>query len=265
MSETGRFTTMDGCTIHYALDGPASGTPLILCNSLGASMAMWDAQVPAFAQAFRVVRYDTRGHGLSGVRSGDYGIDRLGCDVVDLMDCLGIERADICGISLGGMTALWLGCRAPQRIRRLVVAHSSARLGPAADWQQRIETVHRDGVGAIARAVVERWVTPDFLASHRDQVADLVRMVAWTKAEGYAGCCAAIRDMDLRPMLGRIEARTLVIAGRDDPATPPEHSRLIADALRDGIFRQLPGAHLSNIEFPDTFNVQVLQFLTEGG
>jgi 3-oxoadipate enol-lactonase len=224
-------------SVHYRLDGPADGSALLFINSLGADLSMWEPQLPAVAGDYRVIRYDARGHGRSPVPPGRYALADLGRDALALLDRLGVARAHVCGLSLGGMTAMWLAANAPERIDRLVLCCTSARLGPAQQWSQRAETVRARGTGAVADVVVSRWVTPGYAAAHPDEVATLRAMVAGTPAEGYAGACAAIEDMDLRADLGRIVAPTLVIAGADDAATPPSHGAAIAAAV--------PGARLT--------------------
>jgi 3-oxoadipate enol-lactonase len=223
--------------VHYRVDGPAEAPALLLINSLGADLSMWEPQLPALVDRYRVVRYDARGHGASPVPPGRYALADLGRDALALLDRLGLARVRVCGLSLGGMTAMWLAAHAPERVDRLVLCCTSALLGPAQQWAQRAETVRARGTGAIADGVVARWLTPGYAAAHPGEVAMLRAMVADTPADGYAGACAAIEDMDLRADLPRIGAPTLVLAGADDPATPPEHGALIAAAV--------PGARLT--------------------
>lgn len=259
--EEGWATTVDGCRIAWRWDGPPRGPALILSHSLGVSMAMWDDQVKALAADYRILRYDTRGHGASSVPSGDYSLDRLGHDVVAVMDHLGIASAHFCGLSLGGMTGQWLAVHAADRIERLVIANSSAFMGPAKAWQQRIETVRTEGMAAITDAVLERWFTQSFLIGEANGAELTRQMLLETGPAGYAGCCAAIRDMDLRPIIGLIASPTLVIAGTVDPATPAEHSELICSRIAGSQLTMLAAAHLSNIEQPEGFNQAVRAFL----
>ena len=237
--------------VSYSVDGPADGPVVVLSNSLGATRSMWDPQVPALAERFRVVTYDTRGHGESPVPPGPYSIDDLVDDVVALLDELGAERAHVAGLSLGGMTAMRLAAREPERVRRLALLCTSALLGPRETWTDRARTARTEGTGVLAPVVVGRWFTPGFAAAHPDLTARMEAMIAATPDEGYAGCCEAIADMDLRADLDRIAAPTLVISGADDPATPPEHQRRIADAIPDAeLLTVRPGAHLANVESP---------------
>lgn len=261
IAEQGWVTAIDGCRIAWRRDGEAGRPVVILSHSLGASMAMWDEQVEALAGHYAVVRYDTRGHGASDAPAGDYSLDRLGRDVLAVMDHLGIASARFCGLSLGGMTGQWLGVHASERIERLVIANSSAHMGPPESWQQRIAAVRESGMAALAPAVLERWFTPAFLAADGPGVARTRARLIATDPDGYAGCCAAIRDMDLRPIIGLVRAPTLVIAGAQDPATPPDHSDLIAARIAGARLVTLEAAHLSNIEQPEAFNAALREFL----
>lgn len=259
--EQGWATTVDGCRIAWRRDGDAGRPVLILSHSLGASMAMWDEQVASLAGEYAILRYDTRGHGASDAPAGDYSLDRLGRDVLAVMDHLGIASARFCGLSLGGMTGQWLGVHAPERIERLVIANSSAHMGPAESWQQRIAAVREHGMAAVASAVLERWFTPAFLAADGPGVERTRAQLLATPPEGYTGCCAAIRDMDLRAIIGLIRAPTLVIAGAQDPATPADHSALIQSHIAGARLVTLDAAHLSNIEQPEAFNAALSAFL----
>lgn len=257
----GLATMTDGCLIAWRLDGPEGAPVLMLSNSLGASMGMWEDQVPAFSQAFRVLRYDTRGHGGSSVTPGDYGLDRLGRDALELLDALGIAKVHFCGLSLGGMTGQWLGVFAPERIDRLVLANTSSFMGPPSSWHGRMDMVRDKGMAAIVDAVLERWYTPAFASKTPAGLTRTRQQFLMTYPDGYAGCCAAIRDMDLRPIVGLVAAPTLVIAGSEDPATPPDHAEFLASAIAGSRLVSLKAAHLSNIEQPEQFTGAVLEFL----
>lgn len=261
-SETSRITLLDGCRLAYRLDGPEGAPVLVLANSLGTNLELWAPQLASFASRFRVLRYDMRGHGGSDVPPGAYSLDRLGRDVVELLDGLGISRAHFCGVSLGGMVGQWLGVQAPERLERLILANTAAYLGPPSGWQTRIRLVLTEGMEAITENLLQRWFTPSFLATGSPEVERLRVMLLGTPATGYAGCCAAIRDMDLRPMSGLIQVPTQVILGTQDPATPPAMAEALARAMpRPPKVVRLEAAHLSNIEQPDGFNRAVLGFL----
>jgi 3-oxoadipate enol-lactonase len=263
MTIMGRCITLDGCEIAYWIDGPVDAPAILLSNSLGATHTMWRDQVPVFAKHWRTVTYDTRGHGASQAPVGAYSLDRLGRDVLDLLDHLQINKTHFCGISLGGMTGQWLAAHAPERVERLVLAHTSAFLVPASAWQERIAAVLSNGVGSIAEAVVGRWVSPGFKEQQPEKFTALVAEVSQIDAGGYSGCSAAIRDMDLRPLLSAITAPSLIIAGLCDQATPLSHSEFLVQALAHAKLTTTNGAHLSNLECIDHFNSLVLSHILQ--
>jgi 3-oxoadipate enol-lactonase len=248
--------------VHYRVDGPDDAPPLLMINSLGADLRMWDPQVPALARGHRMIRYDARGHGQSPVPDGRYSLADLGRDALALLDRLGIASTDICGLSLGGMTAMWLAAHAPERVRRLVLCCTSASLGPSQAWAERAATVRAHGTAAIADTVVARWVTPSWAAAHPDTTEWLRAMIAATPAIGYAGACAAVEEMDLRPDLARIGAPTTVLAGADDPSTPPEHGAAIVAGISGARMHVLDdAAHLATYQQADTANRLILEAL----
>ena len=254
---------MNAVAVHHVVTGPEDAPVVVLSNSLGSTTSMWDAQADALAEHFRVVRYDTRGHGRSPVPQGPYDIDDLADDVVVLLDTLGVDRAHFVGLSLGGMTGMRLAARNPERVDRLVVLCTGARLDPASAWLDRAATVREGGTSAVAEAVVARWFTPAHLEANPDVRAGCESVVAATPAEGYASCCEVIAAMDLREDLPAISAPTLAIAGADDPATPPPHLEAIADAVQDGRLLVVPdSAHLANAEQPRTITPAILAHLT---
>ena len=256
------ITTGDGCRIAYRFDGPQDAPILLLSNSLGTDMAMWEPQMAAWTQAFRVLRYDQRGHGASDAPVGGYSIDRLGRDVIELLDALNIESVDFCGLSLGGMIGQWLGIREPGRLRRLVLANTSSFMGPPSAWDARIDLVRREGMAPLAQASVERWFTTAFAAAQPQAIVPIAMMLQATDSQGYAGCCAAIRDMDMRRPAALIEVPTLVIGGSQDPATPPPHSEALAKAIMGAKLIMLPAAHLANVECSEAFGAAVTEHLT---
>jgi 3-oxoadipate enol-lactonase len=247
--------------VHHRADGTPGGPPLLMINSLGADLRMWEPQIPALRER-RIIRYDARGHGRSPVPDGRYALADLGRDALALLDRLGIARADICGLSLGGMTAMWLAANAPDRVGRLVLCCTSALFGPPEMWADRAATVRAQGTGAIADAAVARWVTSSFMAAQPAATRLLRDMIAATPAAGYAGACAAIEDMDLRSDLARIGAPTLVVAGADDPSTPPEHGAAIAEGIAGARFEVLAdAAHLATYQQPDAANRLIVEAL----
>jgi 3-oxoadipate enol-lactonase len=249
--------------VHHRFDGPEDAPALVLSNSLGTTGGMWDAQVPALAERFRVLRYDTRGHGASPAPPGPYSLDDLGGDVLALLDRLGLERVSFCGVSIGGMTGMWLAARAPERVERLAPCCTSAHL--PGDWHERAATVRAEGVAAVADAALERWLTPE-CRERRPEVRQRLRQgLLEPDPEGYASCCEAIAGMDLRGELGSIRAPTLVIAAEDDPTTPPEHGRLLEASVPDARLVVLPeGRHLVSVERPEVVTPLLLEHLTAG-
>lgn len=236
---------------------------LVLSHGLGLDLSMWVPQMPAFTRGFRVLRYDTRGHGASPTPVGPCTIETLGRDVLALLDRLGIERMHFCGYSMGGMIGIWLGIHAPERLDKLVLAHTAALIGERSVWDARIETVTAHGMQAISEAAMQRWFTPDFLAARPPVVDALKHVFEQTPAEGYVQCCAAIRDGDFRADIARIEVPTLVLSGTLDPATTLEDGRFLAENIAGSRFVEIDSAHLSNIEKPAEVTAALLGFLCE--
>ncbi|HTT28193.1 MAG TPA: 3-oxoadipate enol-lactonase [Solirubrobacteraceae bacterium] len=250
--------------VRHRFRGKRGSPALVFTGSLGTDLTMWEPQAELLGPRFCTLRYDMRGHGKSPAPPGPYSIADLGGDLLALLDRLGIERASLCGLSIGGMISMWVAAHAPERVDRLVLCCTSAQLGPRESWLERAATVRADGVGAIADAVLGRWFTAGFAAAHPDVIERMRGILSSTDREGYAGCCEAIADMDLRPDLPSIIAPTLVVAGAEDPATPPEHGRLIADLIPGARFEVIsPAAHLATIERPDLTTAMILRFLTE--
>jgi 3-oxoadipate enol-lactonase len=251
--------------VHHRLDGPEDAPVLVLSNSLGTTHRMWDSQIEALAERFRVLRYDKRGHGESPTPPGPYTVDALAADVLALLDRLEIERVMWAGVSLGGMTGLWLAATAPERIERLAACCTAAHLPPVDMWEDRAATVRSEGMAAIADATLDRWFSPAF---HERDPATIARFRAdllATPPEGYASCCLAIAHHDMRDRLGAIEAPTLVVAGGDDPATPPERAEEIVADVRGARLEVLPGArHLANVERADVVTGLLLEHLGAG-
>jgi 3-oxoadipate enol-lactonase len=253
----------DAIKLHHALDGAIDGPALLLGGSLGTTLEMWEPQLPALAPIAQLVRFDTRGHGRSPVPAGPYGIDDLGSDVLRLMDDLQLERANYCGLSIGGMVGQWLAINAPERLDRLILICTGAFLPPADPWLERAAAVRGAGTTeVIADAVVGRWFTGPFAETHPDTVTRHRAMIAATDPGGYASCCAAIATMDLRAGLPSVTTPTLVLSGAQDPSISPSHGRLIADAVPDSRYELLdPAAHLATVERADAVNELITEFL----
>lgn len=258
------YVTLPSGDFYYCYDGPADAPLLVLSNSLGTNHSMWEPQLPVFTRYFRVLRYDSRGHGASVVAPGPYTIDDLGRDVVHLYSALGITRAHFCGLSMGGMVGMWLAAHAPDCVDRLVLCNTAARLGPPQLWNARIEAVRAGGMSAIVPAILARWFTSAFMSESPSVIDHMRQILASTPAEGYIACCEAIRDMDQRTMQPGIRARTLVIAGELDAATPPADARFLAASIPGARYLEVRAAHLSNVEAADAFTDAVLHFLIGG-
>jgi 3-oxoadipate enol-lactonase len=249
----------------HTLNGPPGAPVLVLSNSLGTSWEMWAAQVPAFSTDFQVLRYNQRGHGGSPTPSGPYEIADLGRDLLDLLDGLEIESASICGVSIGGMTAMWMAANHPDRVDRLALCFTAARMPAPEVYPERAATARAEGMTPLLDTAIDRWFTPEFGASGSPVVARTRADLATVDPEGYAGCCEALGSMDLREDIKAIDKPTLVVSASDDPATPPDYGRLIADTIPGARFELIEGArHLACIERPEEFTPLVLDHLEEG-
>jgi 3-oxoadipate enol-lactonase len=251
-----------GARISFEVTGPAGAPPLLLVNSIGATRdVLWARQVPALSHTFRVITYDPRGHGQSSSPPGDYTLDDLGRDAVAVLDALDVERAHVCGISMGGITALWLGIHAAARVDRIVAANTAARIGSLQSWGDRIALVRAEGLGGVAEQAMPRWFTEPFRQREPETIERFRQMVATNSVTGYLGCCAALRDGDLREALPRITSPLLGIAGAEDMLTPPEALAFVRDQVNGAMLVTLPCSHISNVEMADAFNEAVLAFL----
>jgi 3-oxoadipate enol-lactonase len=253
--ETGEFRQ------HYSLTGAADAPVVVLSNSLGTNFSMWDPQLSALERDFRVLRYDTRGHGESSVTRGPYTIEQLSQDVIRLLDALKLERAHFCGLSMGGITGMWLGAHAGSRFQKLILCSTAAKIGTLETWNARIEMVHKKGMEPVSAAVAERWFTPEFRARAPETVEVARRMIEASSPEGYAACCEAIRDADQRDTISSIRVATLVISGAKDPVTPPTDGHFLAERITGSKYVELDASHLSNIEASAEFTTSLTQFL----
>ncbi|VEI71586.1 3-oxoadipate enol-lactonase 2 [Serratia quinivorans] len=249
--------------IDYRLDGHAGAPLLVLSNSLGTTFDMWQAQLPVLSEHFHILRYNQRGHGATPLPTLPLRLEDLGKDVIALLDHLDAPSAHFCGISMGGLTGLWLNRYHPQRIRRLVVANTAARIGSAEGWQQRAQQVRHSGLAPIAAASPARWFSEAFLQQHPERVAPLVAGLAAGNAEGYAACCDALALADLRAEIVSMTRPMRVIAGELDPVTTIADAEFLVANAPHAELQCLPASHISNIACPDLFNRSVVEFLSE--
>lgn len=255
------FAPIEGGQIHYRLDGKEGLPVLVLSNSLGTNLSLWDAQVPSFTRHFQVLRYDSYGHGESEMKSGEYKIDMLSTAVVKLIDHLGFETVSFCGISVGGLVGQWLSLNAETRLVKAVLCNTAARVGDFESWNARIEAVATGGLSSISDAVLDRWFTKPFRENERATVDRIRRMLEATAPDSYIATCAAIRDTDFRNEISKIRVRTLVMSATHDRSTPPENGKYLAGRILGSTYVELDAAHLSNVELPEPFSEAVLKFL----
>jgi 3-oxoadipate enol-lactonase len=239
------------------------GAPaLLMLNSLGASLEMWDDEFVALSERYELIRYDARGHGKSSTGTlRELTIDRLARDALAVLDACGVARAHLCGLSLGGMTAMHIATQWPDRVLKIALCSTSPYMPPRESWDERIRTVTEQGMKPLIETILGRWFTPEFRTAEPLRVDRVRQMLLSADPLGYAACSAAIRDMDQRVTIRTITAKALVIGGSKDPATPPAEAELIASSIPDAKLVMLEAAHLSNIERADEFTAALLEFL----
>jgi 3-oxoadipate enol-lactonase/4-carboxymuconolactone decarboxylase len=256
------FATVQNARMFYRLEGTAGRPVLVLSHSIGTDHAMWEPQMADLLRYFQVLRYDTRGHGASDAPPGEYSIELLGRDALGLLDALGIAQFAFCGVSLGGAVGQWIASNAPDRVTHLVLANTSPQFGPPTNWNTRMETVLKSGMRAIVDMVMQRFFSAEPLAQKNPYTESIRSLLLGTDPIGYAGCCAALRDVDLTSLLGEIKVPTLVIVGDRDVSTPwTGHGEILAREISGAKAVHLPTAHLSNLEKPRSFTAAVLEFL----
>jgi 3-oxoadipate enol-lactonase len=258
---------VNGIEVNYTIDGPDQGQVVTLSHSLATNLAMWEPQAAALRGRYRVLRYDTRGHGRTDAPGGAYDLDQLADDVRALLDALGIARTHYVGLSMGGMIGQTLALRHADVLERLVLCDTASAMpaGAADLWNERIAAVEAGGMEVMVAPTIERWFTPAFIAAHDDRVEPVREMIRTTPVAGYAGCSHALKALDLTAKLGGITAPTLVMVGEDDPGTPVAAHEVIRDNIPGAKLVVLPSAmHLSNIEQAKKLNAALLGFLEEG-
>lgn len=258
---------VNGTTLYYQLEGSSAAPVVMLSNSLASNLSMWAPQIPALlAAGYRVLRYDTRGHGASAVPPGPYTLQTLADDALGLLDALELDRVHFCGLSLGGMTGQKLATHHGHRLRSLSLCATAAWMGPPELWEGRIRQVLHHGMASVVEATLQRWFTPRGLATLGDALTPIREGILTTPPAGYAACGAAIRDMDQRESIAAIQVPTLVIAGAQDPGTTVEHARLLHGRIAGAELIILPESrHLLNLELPRQFNTALLEFLHRHG
>lgn len=255
------FIDLPEVRTRYRWDGSGDSPVLLLANGLGTNLTMWEPQIRCFSKHFRVLRYDQRGHGESSVPPGPYSAEQLGRDVIALLDALEIESCCFCGLSMGGMIGQWLGVNVPDRVSKLVLCNTAAKIGSLDSWNARIDVVLRGGVEAAVPLVLDRWFTPGFHAAAPEVVDWTRQMLISTSARGYVAGCAAVRDIDQSETIRGIRVKTLVVAGVYDAVTTPAEGRYLADTIAGASYVELLAAHLSNVEAVRDFNSAVMEFL----
>ncbi|RJF96571.1 3-oxoadipate enol-lactonase [Noviherbaspirillum cavernae] len=247
--------------LHYQLDGPESAPVLVFVNSIATDLSIWDQVTSVLQSSFRILRYDARGQGQSSAPDGPYSIELLASDLIGLLDALGLVRVNLCGLSLGAMVGMWIATHHPERIERLVLCNTAARVGPPESWDARAAAVLERGMQAIRPAVLERWLSPHFVSANPQGAERVLAMALGSPVAGYIGSCAAIRDMDQRESISTIRIPTLVVASSADAATPVADARHIANSIQAAVYTELSGGHLSNVEQATGLATAMMGFL----
>jgi 3-oxoadipate enol-lactonase len=255
----------NGTCINYELNHSQGRPVILLSNSLGTNLAMWEPQIEMLTANFSVLRYDTRGHGQSRVNVGPYTIEQLGRDVLALLDHLSLREVHFCGLSMGGLIGMWLGINSPERVSKVILCSTAARIGSPETWAARIDAVSKKGMQGIAASVMDRWFTPLFRTREISTVRRIQEMLEQTNPQGYMACCEAIRDCDMRASVAKIRASTLIISATHDPATPPADGRFLAETIRGASYAEVQASHLCNVEAANNFNSKLHAFLEPQG
>ncbi len=257
-----QFVEANGINIAYRFDGPAEAPVVMLSNSLMSNHTMWDDQMPILSESFRVLRYDTRGHGETDAPAGPYTIKLLAEDAVALLDALGIDKVHFAGLSMGGMIAQYLGANYSDRLHSLMLCDTASEMPTLDMWNERISTAEENGISALLEGTLSRWFTPAFLENNKPAVEKVAQMIRTNDTGGYIGCASAVRDMSQTAILSKISVPTIIIVGEDDPACTLEQSRVLEQHINGAEFVVIKNAaHLANIEQPEKFNDAMIGFL----
>ncbi|WP_018479772.1 3-oxoadipate enol-lactonase [Pontibacter roseus] len=252
-------------TCFYTFEDSGKAETIVFSNSLGTDHTMWDPVVAILRPHFNVLRYDTRGHGQSTIQGEEVSVAALGQDVLGLLDHLRLDKVHFCGLSMGGLIGQWLGIHAPERFKKIILANTSAKIGTATGWNDRIQQVRAQGLEILLDGTAQRWFTPSFQEQHPEMVTDILRKFGQNSAQGYAANCAAVRDADFREELHQLQVPTLVISGLQDEVTTPADGDFLASTIPDARHVQLDANHLSAVELPDDFARALIQFVQNEG
>lgn len=253
---------LDGLELAHRFDGPEEGHVVMMANSLMSNYSMWDWNVPALTDRYRVLRYDKRGHGGSQTTPGPYSISQLADDAIALMDALKIDKVHFIGLSMGGMIGQQLGARYPERVYSLSLCDTASEMPPRSLWEDRFAIARKEGIPGLVDGTIQRWFTAPFVERAPQDIEKVRKMILGTGVEGYIGCASAVRDMAQTTMLLKIKAPTLILTGRQDPACTVEQATVL-NRMIDGSKLVLieEAAHLSNIEQPEVFNKTIREFI----
>lgn len=254
----------NGIRVTYRLDGQPDAPVVMLSNSLMSNHSMWDPQMDALTESFRVLRYDTRGHGDTDAPAGPYSIQLLAEDAIALLDALNIKKVHFAGLSMGGMIGQFIGANYSERLHSLMLCDTASEMPTPEMWNDRISSARDKGITALLDGTLKRWFTAPFLSNDKEAVEKIAQMIRTTDAGGYIGCASAVRDMSQTSILSRIKIPTVIIVGEDDPACTVEQSKVL-EAHIDGaeLIVLQNAAHLSNIEQTDAFNTAMMNFLNK--
>lgn len=248
-------------TLNYVFDDFKKEQTILFSNSLGTDLTMWDKQIELLGQEFNILRYDTRGHGESEVTEGEYSIEMLGNDVLDLLDHLKIEKVNFCGLSIGGLTGQWLGIHVSERLNKLILCNTAVKIGNKEGWNTRIETVQKNGLDSIVSGTQERWFTPEFVSGNKAEAEAVLAKFVQTPVTGYSSCCAAVRDADFTDEVSKISIPTLIISGTEDLVTTIKDGDFLMEKIPNSLLAALKAAHISNIEKADDFTKLLIEFI----
>ncbi|MFV8375140.1 3-oxoadipate enol-lactonase [Flavobacterium sp. LB1P71] len=252
---------MQNTVLNYVFDDFKKQHTIVFSNSLGTDLTMWDKQVELLGKEFNILRYDTRGHGKSEATEGEYSIEMLGNDVLDLLDSLKIEKVNFCGLSIGGLTGQWLGIHASKRLNKLILCNTGVKIGNKEGWNTRIETVQKNGLDSIVSGTQERWFTTEFVSENKGEVDSVLATFVQTPVAGYISCCAAVRDADFTDEVSKISVPTLIISGTEDLVTTIKEGDFLMEKIPNSLLAALKTAHISNIEKADDFTKLLIEFI----